>query len=214
MISFFILIILSAHGLIYASDRTPSINSKNNKSRGTTKSFEQGDNIPSRLLKIVQPHIPSNHKILYLVEGDLNRDNDLDILLALMHEKEADASNTGKNIDRPLLLLVNTGNGRYRLAARNNKAIYCYSCGGVYGDPFLRMVVKNGYFTIEHYGGSAWRWTHLITFKYNTKKRNWFLHRVGGESYHTSNPDKRTKNMKTVKDFGIVPFNQYDIYKK
>ena len=71
------------------------------------------------------------------------------------------------------------------------------------------MVIKNGYFSVEHYGGSNWRWTDIATFKYDKKQNEWFLSRLGGDSFHTTNPEKITSTIKTSKQFGVVEFEKF-----
>ena len=80
------------------------------------------------------------------------------------------------------------------------------------GDPYVGITIKNSYFTFEHYGGSAWRWSKYITYKYDNSKNEWFLHKVGSESFHASEPDKVTTKTLTTKEFGTVKFEDYDIY--
>ncbi len=145
------------------------------------------------------------YKILDVVRGHLNRDTRKDFLL-ILEERNRD------NIEqkRPLLILTKQSNGQLKFEARNDNVVLCPQCGGVWGDPYTGTVIKNGYFTVEHYGGSGWRWTRLITFKYSKKDNEWYLHKDGGVSFHNSEPDKVEETVKTVKDFGKVPFERFD----
>jgi hypothetical protein len=77
----------------------------------------------------------------------------------------------------------------------------------------MDVVIKKGFFSVEHYGGSNWRWTRTITFRYSPTEKKWFLHKDGGESFMATDPDKATSKVKTVRDFGKVPFESFDIYK-
>lgn len=81
------------------------------------------------------------------------------------------------------------------------------------GDPFTGVTIKNGYFSVEHYGGSGWRWTRIVTFKYAPAEKNWFLFKDGGDSFHALDPEKVKTKISTVKNFGKVPFERFDIYK-
>ncbi|MCU0385306.1 MAG: hypothetical protein MUE38_04710 [Flavihumibacter sp.] len=113
---------------------------------------------------------------------------------------------------RPLLILIGQADKSFTLAARNDNVVYCVNCGGMMGDPYMQIIIKKGYFSIEHYGGSAWRWTRIITFKYSSAEKYWYLHKDGGVSYHTSDPDKVEMNIKTTKEFGKIAFDKFDIY--
>jgi hypothetical protein len=82
------------------------------------------------------------------------------------------------------------------------------------GSPISGNCNNEWVFTVEHYGGSGWRWTRYITFKYSPKDKTWCLHKDGGYSFHAGEPEKVTTNIMTVSDFGVVPFEEYNIYKE
>ncbi len=166
--------------------------------------FLLSDNkLPTSVLKI----IPKDYEILNFTKGNLNRDKIDDAILILKHESEESG-----DFKRPLYILIGTKSGEYKVVGENNNSVLGRDDGGIYGDPFEGVTIKNGYFSIEHYGGSSWRWTRIVTFKYNKKKKNWFLYKDGGDSYHTSNPEKVSTDILTVKDFGVVPFEKYNIF--
>ncbi|UOQ52709.1 hypothetical protein [Hymenobacter cellulosivorans] len=152
---------------------------------------------------------PAGYRVEAVSQGDLNRDAfpDQVVVLRLL---AADSSMMGDETARPLLLLLGSASGRYTLAARNDQVVLCTGCGGMMGDPFQGITIKNGYFSLEYYGGSAWRWTHVTTFKYDPTGHSWFLHREGGESFHATDPDKVESYSRTTRDFGRVAFTKYD----
>jgi hypothetical protein len=132
--------------------------------------------------------IPKGFTLLDSASGDINEDGFTDLILILKNHTEVEMSDT----TRPLLILQGSKNKTYTLIARNDHVVLCQACGGVFGDPYASLVVKHNYFSIEHYGGSNWRWTRIITFKYDLKTKQYVLHKDGGESFHTSDPDKTT----------------------
>jgi hypothetical protein len=159
--------------------------------------------------------VPTGYEILDSATGDLNGDAYTDCLLVLKKpDEEAQARVSEDPEKRPLLVLTGTAGGGLQLAARNDNTVYCVSCGGMMGDPYMGLTIKNGYFSVEHYGGSAWRWTHITTFKWSAEDKTWLLHKDGGESFHALEPDKVETDVKTQKDFGKVPFEQFDTYKE
>ncbi|MBF0573599.1 MAG: hypothetical protein HQK69_07555, partial [Desulfamplus sp.] len=163
--------------------------------------------------KIVR-FIPENYSVLNMTKGDLNLDSIDDIILILKKNGEEKTSDVIEHPEkRPLYILIGKSDGLYELAAKNDNAVYCVDCGGMLGDPFNNITIKKGCFSVEHFGGSAWRWTRIITFKYSKSEKNWFLHKDGGDSFHAAGGKVETR-VKTVKDFGLVMFEQYDIYKK
>ncbi|MCF1716185.1 hypothetical protein L0U88_16205 [Flavihumibacter sp. RY-1] len=161
----------------------------------------------------IEKFIPEGYSLLDSATGDLNLDKYPDKLLVLkINGEDSMANDVDHTVKRPLLILIGQANKSFTLAARNDNAVYCVNCGGMMGDPYMGIVIKKGYFSIEHYGGSAWRWTRIITFKYSTADKNWYLNKDGGVYYHTTEPDKMETNIKTTKEFGKIAFDKFDIY--
>ncbi|AMR34004.1 hypothetical protein A0256_22415 [Mucilaginibacter sp. PAMC 26640] len=159
--------------------------------------------------------IPKGYIALSLTKGNLNRDTYPDVAMVLYkkgEEKTSDVINHPEK--RPLLLFLGRANETYKLAARSDNAVYYVDCGGQMGDPFTGVTIKNGYFSVEHYGGAAQRWSRIVTFKYAPADLGWFLHKDGHEYFDATNPDKVTSDIETVKNFGKVPFAKFNIYKE
>ncbi len=167
------------------------------------------DAAKKELGKPLTDYVVDDYSILDTVFGDLNKDEIKDCILVLKSKNEKN-SDFRDEINRPLIILIGEGKNKYTFVGRNDRVVYCKACGGVFGDPYDQVVIKNGYFSVEHYGGSNWRWTRIITFKYDEKKKNWFLHRDGGDSFHTSNPEDTKTEVKTTKDFGVVSFENFN----
>ena len=160
--------------------------------------------------------------------GNLNRDDQDDIVIILEEENRTLTADLTEGADggagaggapqdkyelnekkRPVMLLTRNRNGELKFARRNDNIVLCTDCGGVMGDPYTGIAIKNGYFSIEHYGGSNWRWTRIMTFKYSEQTKEWYLHKDGGDSYHTSNPKKVEEKVLSKKDFGTIKFEDY-----
>lgn len=158
----------------------------------------------------VSPFIDEGKIAIALESADLNGDGSRDFVLVIEDPKETDDSVKGK---RSLLILTRRVNGKLVLAARNDKeAVYCRTCGGIsIGDPFMGIEVGRSTFTINHYGGSAWRWTDDFTFKYSRRDKNWQLVRAEETSFHTSEPEKVKNHTYTPpKDFGKINLADFD----
>jgi len=169
------------------------------------------------LPKSLSLFIPSGYTAIDTLSGDLNLDEYNDMLLVYKKNGEDTTSNSIENPEkRNLLILIGQPDNTYKLVAQNKNVVYCIDCfGGTMGDSFMGLVIKNGYFSIEHYGGSVWRTARTITFKYSKNDQNWFLHKDGTESFSaTDESEKKSIEIKTKKDFGIVPFEKFDIYKE
>ncbi|RZM25337.1 MAG: hypothetical protein EOO88_19685 [Pedobacter sp.] len=161
----------------------------------------------------LKPYIPKGYEALELSKGDLNLDPYPDAILVLYRIGEEKTSDvTAHPQKRPLLLFIGQPKQDYQLVAQSNDVVYCVDCGGQMGDPFTGITIKRGYFSIEHYGGSGWRWTRIVTFKYSPSEKNWFLHRDGGDSFNAISHQEIKKPVRTVRDFGKVAFKKFNIY--
>lgn len=135
------------------------------------KSFAQDDpfaNIPLTG-KTIKAFIPDHYSMLRdtMYYGDLNQDGLEDAVLVLYSTFEDSPENHGDEMpDRLLLILFKTANG-YTLAGKSSKAVLCYQCGGVFGDPFDGVSIsEKGVLQISHYGGSSERWAFQEKFRY------------------------------------------------
>jgi hypothetical protein len=162
-------------------------------------------NVASAQFKPLCTFVPQNYSILACARGDINMDGKKDLVVILRNRLE----HINYNTTRPLLILVGNGKGRYRLLARNDSVVLCLGCGGIHGDPYAGITVKSGYFAIRHFGGSGWRWTRIIAFKYDLRRRTLLLHRDGGWSWHLSDPSKRTEIVNRQWNFDRMPFTEF-----
>lgn len=176
------------------------------------ESFKQEvDNLPNELLEFV----PKDYAVLDTVSGDLNLDELKDYILVLRKNGEDTLSDVSNHPEsRPLLMVIRNEDKKLQLVRRNNNTVYCIDCGGVMGDPFIGVTIESGYFSVHHYGGSAWRWTRDITYQYSRKDNEWFLHKDSHTSFHATEPEEVERTIKTTKDFGRVKFEDFDIYNR
>ncbi len=187
--------------------------SKNTKPLTLETNQEGITNLPENISKF----IPKGYTTINVTSGNLNLDDFSDTILVL--KKNGEESNQNED-RRPILIVSGQPNKSFKLEKRNDNAVFCYACGGIGGDPFVGITIKNGYFSIEHGVAGGQHWDQITTFKYNKSKSNWFLYKDGFESYELGdNPDGnalvRTVNkQETVKDFGAISIDNYDIYKR
>ena len=111
--------------------------------------------------------VPAGYTVLADAKGDLNGDAEEDVAMVLIDRNEKRTAR-GKELPRLLVILFRL-NDEYRLAAVSNTAIMCVNCGGVFGDPFDSIAIADRKLSIEHYGGSSWRWgySHMFRFQDN-----------------------------------------------
>ena len=111
-------------------------------------SFSQSkvlSNIP-KTAKNIQSFIPEGYDTLMVTKGDLNNDNEKDIVLVLFNEIEKkDLQNTNvDSIPGRLFIILFKKNNDYHLAAASSSIILCKYCGGVMGDPFQEVTIDKG----------------------------------------------------------------------
>lgn len=183
--------------------------------------FNKKINISNEKLK---SFIPKGYEAIAEKKGNLNLDKTEDCILVLRKTTEETTSNMdeGKPDKRIVLLLLGQKDGSYKLAYKNQNVADCIDCGGVFGDPFSGISIKNGYFSIEHKIAGGHHWEQIITFKFNKTNNNWYLYKDHFINYvlNTSNDPNAealiadVDKLKTVKDFGEISFQNFNIYSK
>lgn len=153
--------------------------------------------IPNELKSFIK----NGTRPIELKTADLNGDGLNDYLLAL----EDDDGN------RSLLIITKHPDGKFKLEKQNDNIIYCESCGGAMGDPFESIDAKTKSFTVNHYGGSAWRWSSSVKFNYSRKDNTWQLVRVEDHQFHALDPNKyKTQIYTPPKHFGKIDIADFD----
>jgi hypothetical protein len=157
--------------------------------------------------------IPSGYMAINIVYGNLNMDTATDALVVIQKRQlnmtPDDSSFDG---DRTLLLFIKE-KGVYKKVASNGSVALCEECGGMMGDPFQGVEIKNGEFTVYNYGGSAWRWSEEVTFKYNKLDKHWYAKEQVNETFHAAD-ESHTKLRKilTAKQLGKIRFEQFKYF--
>lgn len=156
----------------------------------------------------VKPFVEKGKTALALETADLNGDGFADFVLVV--ENTGAANREGSDDIRSLLILIADRTGKLKLAKRNDKVVYCRSCGGVFGDPFAGLTVKRNSFTVDNYGGSNWRWSDSYTFNYSRIDQTWQLVKVTKETFNATNPKEFKTKVRTPKNFGKVDIADAD----
>lgn len=157
--------------------------------------------------------VPANFKIFDQYDTDLNQDGFKDKILVLINKSE-EATSAGEEAPHRSLAILLGGKNGFTKIADTDKVVYCKTCGGMMGDPYIRIAVKPPFFTVEHYGGSAWRWKEYLTFKYSKKFSTFILHKKSHQFFHAASPNKVQTKIQTQKNFGVVKIQDFDIYKE
>lgn len=147
------------------------------------------------LLKQLPSFVPKGFAIKNTAFGDLNNDKKMDVVLIAYNTREDDPKfeDTAMNIGRPLMILLQQADGKLKLAKRNDNMIMCKQCGGMMGDPFESVTIKNNAFTLEFYGGSSWRWGDTYGFSWDAAHQTWQLTKENHVSSQSGDPEPTTK---------------------
>jgi hypothetical protein len=142
--------------------------------------------------------LPDNGDILLSLKADLNGDKNDDFLVAFEY---LDAR-------RELIIITKEKKG-YKLASRSWRAIMCKECGGVYGDPFVRIWAEKKKFGVDHFGGSNFKWSNNSVFGYSKRDNKWQLIDFQSANYDLENNVEEKKY--TPEDFGLINLEDYSL---
>lgn len=115
--------------------------------------------------KTYQEFIPKGYDTMIIgpsiARGDLNKDGLEDIALVLRNIEETKYDTA----IRYVVIIFKQQDG-YRLACIAGKVVMSSGDGGVWGEPFDGVRIKKRVLIISHYGGSNWRWSVDMKFRY------------------------------------------------
>lgn len=159
--------------------------------------------------------VPKDYKAVQYVKGNLNLDDKEDVILVLGKKGEDSLSSSENPIKRKTLILLGKNDKTYSLVSQNENAVYYYNYDLNFKEALSDLTIKAGTFTIVHYGGFNTRWARSSTFKYDPKKKNWFLFKDEFSSFKSTEPEGTQKEkVLTQKNFGKIIFSDFDIYKE
>lgn len=159
------------------------------------------ENLYDAMLRMkIKNYIPDSTSVCQAYSGDLNRDNFDDIILRFKKENESETS-------EHIHLFVGQNNGTYKIATKND----FLELDNADGTTFDKIVIKNGYFSLEYVGyGNTVGSYQIFTFKYSEEDKNWLLHRQGTKFVHRYfTEEKYAEEISTKKDFGKILFKDY-----
>jgi hypothetical protein len=173
---------------------------------------DEGTTIPmDRVPAEARPFVEQGARPLAVESADLNGDGLPDFVLVLEKQKVKPSDPDIDKRQRPLLILVGQPGGALKEVKRNESIVYCSTCGGAMGDPFVGVEAAPKTFTVSHYGGSAQRWSLEYRFNYSRRDNTWQLVRVTEESFSALEPNKvKTKVYTPPKDYGKIAIEDFD----
>ena len=110
--------------------------------------------------------IPKNYSIIDSVYGDLNKDG-IDELVVVYN---CDEQNQDEESVPRELIIYKKKNNNWIIWEQSKNLLLGSKDGGMMGDPFDSLLIKNGVLSISHFGGSRWKWGYTEKYRFQNKK--------------------------------------------
>lgn len=145
--------------------------------------------------------------------GDLNNDKRRDVVLVAQRTQHQPRDPAG-GFARRVILLLYQPNGQLRNAVFNDQVLRCTTCGGgSMVDPFVKVVFNGTLFSFVSTYGLGEKTTQVITFEFDPKRPDWWLHSISLQKFEYTAPGQAssTKPAKilTAKQLGTVRFQDF-----
>lgn len=118
--------------------------------------------------------IPDNYSVVDSVSGDLDKDSITELVVVYNMGPENDIDGVPRE-----LIIYKLKNNKWTEWKKSDQALYGSRDGGMMGDPFGEIEIKNGILLISQNGGSSWKWG--FTDKYRFQDGEFYL--IGYSSF-------------------------------
>lgn len=113
-----------------------------------------------------QDDIPKAYTLLKEVYGDLDKDSvDEKVVVYNMNNDTTNEEGAEYHTDRNMIIYKETKTS-WRIWKRSTQAIMNSGDGGMMGDPFSSLEIKNGILEIVHFGGSRTKWNFTDKYRF------------------------------------------------
>ncbi|WP_375444975.1 hypothetical protein [uncultured Fibrella sp.] len=145
--------------------------------------------------------------------GDVNNDKRPDVVLVAQRTQHQPGDPPG-GLARRVILLLYQPNGQLRNAVYNDQVLRCTTCGGgSLVDPFVKVVFNSNLFSFVSTYGLGEKTTQVITFEFDPKRPDWWLHTISLQKFDYDAPGQATKlrpyKLLTKKELGDVRFQDF-----
>lgn len=113
--------------------------------------------------------LPVNYTVVDTVTGDLDKDGVKELVVAYDTDKESEEL---EGVIRDLIIYKKE-NDHWIRWKQSTQALMGSRDGGMMGDPYEMMEIKNGILLISQAGGSSWKWGR--TDKYRFQNNEFYL---------------------------------------
>lgn len=107
--------------------------------------------------------LPESFSLLDFCIGDIGHDGYEDIIVVIEYLGEDEYET--ECLKRTLYVFQENKKGEIKYLLQNEKLILDRGSGGVFGDPYAGILIKNGDLTVSDYGGSSDRWGNDYIFQ-------------------------------------------------
>lgn len=126
--------------------------------------------------------VPNGYTLLGEARGDLDQDGKAELVLVW------DTGIEGELGTERELRIYRQQQKKWRLWHKSQGAVLPSQHGGMMGDPFEGVSVKNQAVVIDHFGGSRQKWSY--THRYRWQKGDWYL--IGATVYFGAACDEQS----------------------
>ncbi len=157
--------------------------------------------------------IPDNYSIVDTVSGDLDKDSIAELVVAYNKGPENETDGVPRE-----LIIYKLKNNNWIEWKKSDQALYGSRDGGMMGDPYNEMEIKNGILHISQNGGSSWKWG--FTDKYRFQDGEFYLigySSIAGkpcEYWREVDFNLSTGKMIVKKEFEECETDEQEIYKR
>lgn len=113
---------------------------------------------------ISDAELPEGVHLFDICEGDLDGDGKQDFAVVLEYEPGYEYFDTSEGI-RPIYVYTYAEGAGYQCRYEHHSIILADGTGGMLGDPYAGISIKEGTLRISDYGGSAFRWADDLIFE-------------------------------------------------
>lgn len=106
--------------------------------------------------------IPEGYTIVDTVSGDLDKDG-IKELVAAYNTATLNPDTDGFKRE---LIIYKKDKSVWKVWKKSQRVLFGSQDGGMMGDPFGEMEIKNGCLFISQNGGSSWKWGHTDQYRY------------------------------------------------
>jgi hypothetical protein len=120
----------------------------------------------SHLLFAQTNPVPKQYRSIKEVAGDLDKDGIAEKVIVYNMSDKADETN---GVDRELIIYKKQKE-KWIIWQRSVNAVGNSKDGGMMGDPFEDVEIKNGLLQIHQSGGSSWKWGHVDKYRFQNNR--------------------------------------------